>query len=306
MVRGNENSSFPVKTADHRQVRRVSAAVAVLGGIAILWLLAIDLRVAAHFREPALVEAYGPETESPDPSADFRKFSHTGGKHAQLPCLLCHQRNDSSTRPKFSGHLPCTGCHVQQFSDTTSGICSICHQNENGGTLKAFPGLRTFALRFDHARHTSGAARTSAGCVACHSTSSRVPSATIPSGARAHSNCFQCHTPQAKNSAGAGIGSCDTCHQSGTPQRISTWAPAFRVGFSHGKHTAQKGLNCTDCHSVRAGAMTGRQVSAPSPLQHHASARAMSCITCHNGKRAFGEDDFTSCRKCHQGAHFYF
>jgi hypothetical protein len=29
-------------------------------------------------------------------------------------------------------------------------------------------------------------------------------------------------------------------------------------------------------------------------------------MTCHNGKRAFGGDDFSSCKRCHQGAHFYF
>jgi hypothetical protein len=24
-------------------------------------------------------------------------------------------------------------------------------------------------------------------------------------------------------------------------------------------------------------------------------------MTCHNGKRAFGGDDFTSCKRCHTG-----
>ena len=32
-----------------------------------------------------------------------------------------------------------------------------------------------------------------------------------------------------------------------------------------------------------------RQVTAPEPLNHHATGRAQSCMTCHDGKRAFGE-----------------
>ena len=284
----------------------MSYAVVLLGALGVIWLLLVDLRV---FALPNGDIGAGNETVSEpaqDPNADYHKFSHTGGKHAQLPCLLCHQRKDNSTKAAFSGHLPCTGCHVQQFANPKSGICSICHQNENGGPLRVFPGLRSFSMRFDHGRHTMGRGRMSSGCVTCHASSNRGPAMTIPSGARGHATCFQCHTPLAKNAAGAGIGSCDTCHQTGTPPRTSTEAAAFRVGFSHVKHTSRQGLNCTDCHTVRPGAITGRQVTAPSPLMHHASARAQSCITCHNGTRAFGGDDFTSCKRCHTGTHFYF
>ena len=28
-----------------------------------------------------------------------------------------------------------------------------------------------------------------------------------------------------------------------------------------------------------------RQVTAPEPLNHHATGRAQSCMTCHDGKR---------------------
>lgn len=269
-----------------------------------VWSLGVDLRASAVPKGP--LEEGAITEPAQDPNGNYRKFSHTGGKHAQLPCLLCHQRKDNSTKPAFSGHLPCTGCHVEQFKNPSSGICSVCHQNEQGGPLKAFPGLRSFSLRFDHGRHTMGRGRPSAGCVICHGGNSRGPARSIPAGASAHATCFQCHTPQAKNAGGAGISSCDTCHQIGTAARISTWAPAFRVGFSHAKHTNTQGLNCADCHTVRPGAVRGRQVSAPSPLQHHAKGPAQSCITCHNGKRTFGGDDFTSCKRCHQGTRFYF
>src|ERR1051326_170043 len=49
-----------------------------------------------------------------------------------------------------------------------------------------------------------------------------------------------------------------------------------------------------------------RQVSAPSPLNHHASMRAFSCASCHNGKRAFGGDDFSVCKRCHKGSAWHF
>jgi hypothetical protein len=49
-----------------------------------------------------------------------------------------------------------------------------------------------------------------------------------------------------------------------------------------------------------------RQMSAPSPLNHHASMRSFSCASCHNGKRAFGGDDFSVCKRCHKGAAWHF
>jgi hypothetical protein len=36
-----------------------------------------------------------------------------------------------------------------------------------------------------------------------------------------------------------------------------------------------------------------RQVTAPQPLNHHASGRGRSCMTCHDGTRAFGGDGLT-------------
>jgi hypothetical protein len=39
---------------------------------------------------------------------------------------------------------------------------------------------------------------------------------------------------------------------------------------------------------------------------HHANARAQSCMTCHNDRRAFGGDDFADCKKCHEGNTWHF
>jgi hypothetical protein len=58
-------------------------------------------------------------------------------------------------------------------------------------------------------------------------------------------------------------------------------------------------LSCNDCHRVRAGVVQRLQVTAPQPLNHHGSPNSLSCMSCHNGKRAFGGDDFSACKRCH-------
>ena len=241
-----------------------------------------------------------------DAAKDYSKFTHTNETHAQLPCLLCHKREANSTRPEMpgrNGHLPCIGCHTQQFADSGSPICTICHTDVATGAVKAFPSLKSFNMRFNHAPHVR---QTGAACAACHKPSGRGVALSIPAGSGAHATCFQCHSAGAKNSAGRDISSCSTCHQLGGYRRTTEWAAAYKVSFSHARHTPRQKLNCSDCHSVQAGAAQGRQVAKPLPLNHHAPPRAQSCMTCHNGKRAFGGDDFSSCKRCHQGAHFYF
>jgi c(7)-type cytochrome triheme protein len=80
---------------------------------------------------------------------------------------------------------------------------------------------------------------------------------------------------------------------------------AFRVNFSHSAHRSA-GLGCNDCHTVRPGRAQARQVSAPIASQHRAPAGAQSCATCHNDRRAFGGDDFSDCKRCHQGNTWHF
>src|SRR3954469_11714929 len=106
------------------------------------------LEPASAGLEPALT------AQAPD---DFSKFLHTNPQHARLPCLLCHRREDNSPRLKLSGHMPCSGCHTQQFADAASPICTVCHTNAQSGALKNFPPLKTFGVNFDHATHVRGA-----------------------------------------------------------------------------------------------------------------------------------------------------
>jgi c(7)-type cytochrome triheme protein len=249
-------------------------------------------------------EAPARTTEFQGPtSGDFSRFTHTNAMHRRLPCLLCHRRETNSprpTRPGRDGHAPCAGCHSAQFASTGSPICTICHTNVQTGTLKPFPPLRSFRIKFDHARHVQ---MSSVSCATCHQPARRGVAFSIPARTNAHVICFRCHTPQAQ-SGGRDISSCSTCHQLGSYRRTSEWVRAYSVSFSHAKHT--ESLRCTECHTVRPGMSQGRQVSAPLPLNHHAPDGAESCRTCHNGKRAFGGDDFSVCKRCHTGKTWHF
>lgn len=230
---------------------------------------------------------------------DYSRFTHSNEFHSRLPCLLCHTRNDNTARISFPGknsHLPCAGCHSLQFSDPASSICTICHTNAAAGAMKRFPGLRTFGVRFDHSRHRG------LNCSTCHRLAQRGVAMSIPSGPTAHTTCFQCHSSKASDR----IASCGTCHQPGRLVRTSQTAAAFGKNFSHARHRTGRNMGCSACHTLRPGAARGRQMSAPLASMHFAPAGTQSCASCHNGKRAFGTDDFSDCRRCHQGRGFRF
>lgn len=227
---------------------------------------------------------------------DYTRFQHSNPQHSRLPCLLCHKRDDNSAAPKLSGHLPCSGCHVQQFADNSGPMCTICHTG--GGGLKRFPRLRSFNVRFDHANHLR-----QTNCATCHKPSRRGVALSVPSGLGAHNTCYTCHGPQTEV-GGRNIGSCGVCHQTGRPTRNSDWASAFAVNFSHSEHSRRN--DCAACHKVSRAMPRGKQVSAPTAAMHFASARTLSCASCHNNVRAFGDKDFSSCKRCHEGRTFKF
>lgn len=228
---------------------------------------------------------------------DYSRFTHSNQYHSRMPCLLCHRRDSNSPRISFpgrGGHTPCIGCHSLQFSDNSSPICTICHTNPGTGAMKGFPGLRSFGRSFDHTRHS----RTN--CAVCHKSTRAGVAFSIPSGANAHSTCFQCHS----SSASFAMSSCNVCHKPGRLVRTSEGSAAFRANFSHGRHI-RSGMSCTTCHSVRAGG-TGRQVSSPVTSMHFPPAGRASCGACHNGTKTFGANDFTNCKRCHNGNSFRF
>ena len=233
--------------------------------------------------------------------ADYSNFQHASSYHKRLPCALCHRRDTNATQPAMPGgkdHLPCAGCHVKQFADRSNAICTNCHTEPSTGALKSFPRLSSFNMKFDHARHGG------VTCSSCHRPARAGVALTIPAGFNAHATCFQCHGPQAK-SGDRDISSCGVCHELGRYERSSQTARAFRVGFSHAQHNRDERLSCNDCHRVRGGLQTN-EVAAPQPLNHHAARGSFSCMSCHNGKRAFGGDDFSVCNRCHKGSAWHF
>ena len=280
--------------------------VVVAVSLTVAVFLSSRLSYASSMEQKALFLTAAFSAEEPqEPSGDFSRFTHTNSMHARLPCLLCHRRETNSPRPNMpgrGGHLPCAGCHAQQFANSGSPICTICHTDVQKGALRPFPPLRSFRVKFDHARHV-GMDRVS--CAACHRPSRGGVAFSIPARSNAHVICYQCHTPRAQ-SGGRDISSCGTCHQLGGYSRTPELAQAFKVSFSHAKHGAPQKLSCIDCHNVRAGMTQRKQVTAPLPLNHHAPAGAESCVTCHNGRRAFGGDDFSVCKRCHQGPQWHF
>lgn len=239
------------------------------------------------------------------PTGDYSKFPHANPMHSRLPCLLCHRREGTSTRPAMpggNGHAPCLGCHSQQFGNSENPVCTICHTDVKSGALKAFPPMKSFRMTFDHARHLGMG---QVNCGTCHQPARGGAALTIPSGFNAHAVCYRCHGPQAKSN-GRDISSCGTCHRLGSYSRTPTSAPAFRLGFSHAKHDGPARLECKECHSVKAGLSQRRQVTTPEAANHHASGKTLSCQTCHNGTRAFGGDDFSACKRCHTGTAWRF
>lgn len=244
------------------------------------------------------------------PQLDYSSFKHTSQRHASLVCTSCHERKDNSATPIFPGHKACGSCHTGQFVSAAVPMCVICHTDVNSGNppLKSFPAKfnESFNVKFDHAQHMNGAARPASGCAACHSRSGgRATALTIPTGMAAHNQCYTCHTPSSKSSAGRELASCGVCHAQKAYSRTSTNARSFRYAFNHAKHSSGQRLACADCHLLTAGLPQSRQVSSPQPLEHFASARGKSCLSCHNGQRSFGGDlAFKDCRRCHTSASF--
>lgn len=245
------------------------------------------------------VESRDPERVNPSVAGaqNYSRFQHSTQQHRRLPCLVCHVRNDNSAAPRMPGHIPCSSCHAEQFAaGNQHPICTICH---TATSVKPFPPLRSFNAVFDHGLHARAT-----GCATCHKPSNRGVALSIPSRRSAHTTCFQCHGPRTM-AGGKNIGSCSTCHQPGRPSRTSESSRAFAINFSHAEH-GRKGLNCASCHTIRPGMRRGAQVSSPQTAMHFAPAAVRSCATCHNDRRAFGDDNFANCDRCHGQRTFRF
>lgn len=283
--RGRQNSQYP---------RIVAAALFCVIAAAVWHAMPREVVLGQPVEDPetpiVFVDSEAGEAQN------FARFDHRSAQHARMPCLLCHKRSAGLTRPKMPGHQPCSGCHVQQFADNQSAICTICH---TATSVKAFPPLRSFGVTFNHGMHVR-----QTGCVTCHKPMRGGAALSLPAGGNAHASCFQCHGPQTEI-RGRNIGSCGTCHAPGRLVPVAANSKAYSSNFSHREHTA-KGLACSACHAVQAGSRRGSQVTAPAAAMHFPPKGRTSCATCHNDKRAFGPPDFKDCKRCHEGNTFRF
>ena len=291
--------------------------------VALFWLLSTTIRGSIGRLSPtALIltslllcsswlggEIFLPSVAAQGPDVDYSKFLHNQ-RHSSVACTACHQRTDNSATPRLPGHKACTGCHLGQFTSPGIPMCLICHTDTNGPKppLRSFSSnfKESFDVKFDHSQHMSGSARPQNGCAGCHSAPiSRGAGLSIPANLSAHGVCYACHTPDSKSIGGREIASCGVCHGQKAYSPTNTNARSYRFSFSHAKHGARERLACSNCHNITVGAPQSRQVSSPSPLEHFASSRGMTCLSCHNGRRSFGGDlEFKDCRRCHIGATF--
>lgn len=232
----------------------------------------------------------------------FKAFSHAIKEHKQFECVSCHRRENGRDGLDFAGHDSCVGCHISQFTNPEQqAMCTICHADMNASppTMQEFPKrfVEGFNMKFEHAAHISGEGRPPEGCASCHESAGRAK--TIPVGVQAHTTCYTCHTPESK------IGSCNVCHELAPYRRTPVGRYVFRAVFSHRDHSPAQGVSCSDCHSVRAGAPQGSQVTNIAAQEH--TGPGNNCASCHNGSRAFGGNDVTNmatCGRCHTGSGF--
>ena len=238
--------------------------------------------------------------ETPYSVEDFSRFSHSSSAHARLRCSACHRREDNSPESLWLGHRPCSSCHSQKFASLKDQLCTVCHATAEPKSpeIKTPAGLKSFSVGFDHTRHEN------VGCGTCHKPASRGVALSIPSGPGAHTTCFQCHSSGA-SAQGRDLSACDVCHTAGSHARATILAKAYRLNFSHAEHGGRNKLSCNDCHRPRSGVRSS-QMTRPLPAMHRAAAQTQSCASCHNDKRAFGGDNFSDCKRCHQGPTFRF
>jgi c(7)-type cytochrome triheme protein len=224
-----------------------------------------------------------------------QKFTHSS--HSQIKCDACHVRRADAIKPTVPGHRACVSCHVKEFTTTSFGICSNCHEGITAvrPPVQAFPERQSFGLEFSHKSHATyvGGERR-ADCSECHSINGAV--GTFPG----HKECYVCHKAPDQVKAGekAPSGSCGECHTtSGSRAKLAAGGKTYRlIKFSHSEHAAG-GVRCAECHGV-VGDGEGVQVSQPALREHIGTSFGRSCGSCHNGRRAFSGD--SSCSRCHR------
>jgi len=147
------------------------------------------------------------------PNSDLSTSFHKIPRHAALACSSCHQRAaDNSIATSLPGHQACIGCHSSQFVTANASMCGLCHTQLASlkPPVNEFPSLQAFVTKFDHSRHSAGAALPANGCTTCHQVGGGKVVSTVR-GLDAHTECYRCHIPVAQSN-GRDIATCGVCH----------------------------------------------------------------------------------------------
>jgi c(7)-type cytochrome triheme protein len=125
-------------------------------------------------------------------------------------------------------------------------------------------------------------------CLLCHRRETSAPQPKLPG----HTPCAGCHA-QEMNNTGSNI--CNICHTDRQSGAVKAFPPlkSFNVRFDHGRHTVGMRQACINCHKTTR---RGVGFSIPSRLNAH-----VTCYQCHS-PRAQASDgrDISSCSTCHQ------
>jgi hypothetical protein len=93
----------------------------------------VNMRVHGSVLIPSNEPSPQQQMQMPE-GLDYSKFQHSNANHARLPCLLCHRRDSNApmpTRPGADKHLPCAGCHAQQFRECRqSALWDLSHRRK--------------------------------------------------------------------------------------------------------------------------------------------------------------------------------
>jgi hypothetical protein len=174
--------------------------------------------------------------------------------------------------------------------------------------LKSFPSSfnEPFNVKFDHAQHNTGSARPQRGCAGCHNSAiNRGAGLSIPANIAAHNNCYTCHTPSSKSTAGREIAIVWGLPRSESVPADEHYGAFVRFASVMRITTRASDFACADCHKLTAPRHRRDRSVHPRQADHFATTRGQTCLTCHNGKRSFGGDlAFKDCKRCHSGPTF--
>ncbi len=257
-------------------------------------------------------------------------FSHDRHIDTGARCSTCHPRRFTMRPPAAGGHMQrirrgeeCGACHDGRTSFTAARDCGLCHAAQAAApprpvSTAQLPAPREMLLDretapapvlFSHARHLRVAG---GSCTGCHPALFRMgrSGSLRMAQMRAGSQCGSCHNGTRAFTVAR---DCALCHAPPRPLPAAPVLPEQRrrradhayargsgspgtVTFSHERHLAAAGSQCTDCHPALF------PLARPTATHPGVSMAQMfegkQCGHCHSGTRAFTAAK--DCALCHR------